>query len=62
MISDPDEYDTLNELEVGNYIQRHCIKKDGLRINFLLEGEEEEHETEDIVEDISQLKLRGDPL
>ena len=44
-----------------NYIQRHYIEKDGLQIDFLSEGEEDEHETEDIAEDISQLKLHGDP-
>ena len=61
MISGPNEYDTLNELEVGNYVQRHYIEKEGLWIDFLSDGEEEEHETEDIVEYISQLKLHGDP-
>ena len=46
---------------MGNYIQRHYIEKEGLWIDFLSEGEEDEHKTEDIVEDISQLKLHGDP-
>ena len=61
MIAGTYEYDALNDLEVGNYVQRHYIEKVGLRIDFLSEGEEKEHETEDIVEDISQLKLHGDP-
>ena len=61
MIVNPDEYDTLNELELDNYIQRHYIEKEGLRIDFISEGGEDEHKTEDIEEDISQLKLHGDP-
>ena len=35
MVANPDEYDSLNELEVGNYIQRHYIEKEGLQIDFL---------------------------
>jgi len=48
MIADPDEYDSLNELEVGNYIKRHYIEKEGLRIDFLSEGEEDDCEVEEV--------------
>ena len=61
VIADPDEYDSLNELEVGNYIQRHYIEKEGLRIDFLSEDEEEDHEVEDVEMDDSQLELCKDP-
>ena len=44
MITNPDEYYSLNGLEVGNYIQRHYIKKEGIRIDFLSEDKEEGHE------------------
>ena len=61
MITDPDEYNSLNELEVGNYIQRHYIEKEGFRINFLSEDEEEDHEVEEVEVDVPQLKLHEDP-
>ena len=61
MIAGPDEYDALNYLEVGSYVQRHYIEKEGLPINFLSEEEEEEHEAEDIEEDISQPQSLEDP-
>ena len=54
-------YDSLNELEVGNYIQRHYIKKEGLRIDFLSEDEEEDHEVEEVEVDVPQLELHEDP-
>ena len=59
MIASPDEYDILNDLEVGNYVQRHYIEKEGLRNDYLLEDEEEEEEVEveDTEEGISQLNL-----
>ena len=60
-IASPNKYDTVNELELGNYVQRHYIEKEGHRIDFLSEGEEEEHEAKDIEEDISQLKIYGHP-
>ena len=60
MIADPDEYDSLNELEVGNYIQRHYIEKEGLRIDFLSEDEEEDHE-EEVEVDVLLLELHKDP-
>lgn len=62
MIADPDEYDTLNELEVGNYVQRHYIEKEGLRIDFLSEGEEDDCEVEEIEMDFPQLQASKDPL
>lgn len=62
MIIDPDEYDSLNGLEVGNYIQRHYIEKEGLRIDFLSEDEEEGHEIEEVEEDVPQLELHEDLL
>ena len=61
MITDPDEYDSLNELEVGNYIQRHYIEKEGLWIDFLSEDEEEGREVEEDEEDVPQLELHEDP-
>ena len=60
MIADPDEYDSLNGLEVGNYIQMHYIEKEGLRIDFLSEDEKEGHEIEEVEEDILQLELHED--
>ena len=53
MIAVPDEYDALNELVVGNYIQRHYIEKEGIRIEFLSEDEEEGLEAEGIEEYIA---------
>ena len=47
--------------EVGNYVQRYYIEKEGLWIEFLSEGEEDKHENEDIAEDIFQLKIHGGP-
>ena len=44
MIIDPDEYDSLNGLKVGNYIQRHYIENEDLQIDFLSKDEEESHE------------------
>ena len=61
MIADPDEYDSLNGLEVGNYIQRHYIEKEGLRIDFLSEDEEEGQEIEKVEKDTPQLELYEDP-
>ena len=61
MITDPDEYDSLNELEVGNYIQRHYIEKEGLQIDFLSEDEEEDHEVKEVDVDVPQLELHKDP-
>ena len=61
MIADPDEYDSLNWLEVGNYIQRHYIEKEGLQIDFLSEDEEEGYEIEGVEEDTPQLELHEDP-
>ena len=58
---DPDEYDSLNELEVGNYIQRHYIEKEGLWIDFLSEDEEEDQEVEEVEVDVPQLELWQDP-
>ena len=56
MIDGLDEYDTLNDLEVGNYVQRHYIEKEGLRIDYLSKDEEE-----DTKEDISRMNLHKDP-
>ena len=56
MVTDPDEYDSLNELEVGNYIQRHYIEKEGLRIDFLSEDEEEDQEVEEVEMDVPRLQ------
>ena len=61
MVADPDEYNSLNELEVGNYIQRHYIEKEGLRIDFLSKDEEEDHEVEEVEMDVPQLELHEDP-
>ena len=61
MIADPDEYDSLNGLEVGNYIQRHYIEKEVIQIDFLSEDEEEGHAIEEFEEDILQLELHEDP-
>ena len=61
MIAGPEEYDVLNDLEVGNYVQRHYIEKEGLRIDYLSEDEEEKVEVEDTEEGISQLNLQEDP-
>ena len=61
MIADLDEYDSLNRLEVGNYIQRHYIEKEGFQIDFLSEDEEEGHEIEEVEKDIPQLELHEDP-
>ena len=60
MVADPDEYDSLTELEVGNYIQRHYIEKEGLRIDFLSEDEEEDQEVEEVEVDVPQLELCKD--
>ena len=49
-------------MEVGNYIQRHYIEKEGLRIDFLSKDEEEGHEEEEVEEDFPQLELHEDPL
>ena len=62
MIADPNEYDSLNGLEVGNYIQRHYIEKEVLQIDFLSKDEEEGHEIVEVEEDIPQLELHEDPL
>ena len=35
MIAGPNEYDALNDLEASNYVRRHYIEKQGLRIDFL---------------------------
>ena len=61
MITDPDEYDSLNELEIGNYIQRNYIEKEGLWIDFLSEDEEEGREVEEVEEDVPQLEPHEDP-
>ena len=42
IVAGPDEYDILNDLEVGNYIQRYYIEKEGLRIDYLSEEEGEQ--------------------
>ena len=55
------ECDTLNDMEVGNYVQRYQIEKEGLRIDYLSEDEEEQFEVENTEEGISQLNLREDP-
>ena len=60
MVADPDEYDSLNELEVGNYVQRHYIEKEGLRIDFLSEDEEEDQGVEEVEVDVPQRKLCKD--
>ena len=60
MVADPDEYDSLNLLEVGNYVQRHYIEKEGFRIDFLSEDEEEDQEVEEVEVDVPQLKLCKD--
>ena len=60
MVADPDEYDSLNELEVGNYVQRHYIEKEGLRIDFLSEDEEEDQGVEEVEVDVPQLELYKD--
>ena len=39
MIVGPDEYDTLNDLEVGNNVQKYYIEKEGLQIDYLSEDE-----------------------
>ena len=61
MITNPDEYNSMNELEIGNYIQRYYIEKEGLRIDFLSEDEEEGQEIEEVEEDTAQLELHEDP-
>ena len=38
IVAGPDEYDTLNNLEVENYVQRYYIEKEGLRIDYLSEN------------------------
>ena len=39
MIASPDEYNTLNDLEVGNNVQKYYIEKEGLQIDYLSEDE-----------------------
>ena len=61
VVAGPDEYDSLNNLEVGNYNQRYYIEKEGIRIDFLSEDKEEEHEVEEVEDDLSQVKPHKDP-
>ena len=56
-----DEYDSLKNLEVGNYDQRYYVEKEDLRIDFLSEDDEEDQEVEEVEDDLSQLKLHEDP-
>ena len=55
------DYDSLNDLEAGNYNQRYYVEKEGLRINFLSEDKEEEHKVEEVEDDLSQLKSHENP-
>ena len=61
VVAGPDEYDSLNYLEAGNYNQGYYIEKEGLLIDFLSEDEKEDHEVEEVEDDLSQLKLHEDP-
>ena len=60
VVAGPDEYDSMNNLEVGNYNQKYYVEKEGLRIDFLLEDEEEDHDMDEVEDDFSQLKLHED--
>ena len=46
IISNPNAYDLLNNVEVGNYNQKHYIKKRGLHIDYTLEDDLSEDEPE----------------
>ena len=61
IVTGPDEYDILNDLEVGNYIQRYYIEKEGLRIDYLSEEEGEEVEVEDTEGGDLRLSSQQDP-
>lgn len=41
-VADPDAYDLMNHLDVGNYQQKYYIEKENLRINFVDDEQDEE--------------------
>ena len=61
VVAGPDEYDILNDVEVGNYVQRYYIEKEGLRIDYLSEDEGEEVEAEDTEGGVLRLSSQQDP-
>ena len=42
VVVDPDVYNLMNNVEVGNYDQSHYIEKEGMCINYVLEDEEDD--------------------
>ena len=57
---DPDAYDLLNNVEAGNYDQHYYIEKDGLRINYILEDEEDDLIGEELEDVASQVETNKD--
>ena len=51
----------MNDLEVGNYVQRYYIEKEGLWIDYLSEDEGEEVEAEDTEGGVLRLSSQQDP-
>ena len=42
VISGPDTYDLLNNVEVGNYNQTYYIEKEDFHINYVMEDEDDD--------------------
>ena len=61
VISGPETYDLLNDVEVGNYDQAYSIEKKGLRINFVPEDEEEQYVEEEPEDNPPHKETNGTP-